>query len=74
MAALGRSPESEALFLENELLTADERASCTSALDAGKLVPYGLLSDAHHAACWRIGHLHRLHEHIAPMIAGDYHR
>jgi hypothetical protein len=72
LAALGRNPEAQALFLTHGLMNDAQRAECVGALRDGKSVPYGLLSDPHHGACWRVGHLQRMHQHIAPGIPGTF--
>jgi hypothetical protein len=49
-------------------MSADQRTACFDRLHSTGDAPYGLLSDLHHGACWRVGHIHRMHQHIAPSV------
>jgi hypothetical protein len=72
LATLGRNPEGQGLFLGSKLMTPDERTTCFDRLNTAGDAPYGLLSDPHHGACWRVGHLHRFHAKIAPGVPGSF--
>jgi hypothetical protein len=72
LATLGRNPEGQALFLAHSLMSAEQRTACFDRLHSTGDAPYGLLSDPHHGACWRVGHIHRMHQHIAPSVPGSF--